>query len=144
MPSATFTLEGLARRPQELYHIGVRDYGISLLCENIFVKDDVLILVLSLENTSAVSYEIAAPRFAVESRKRTKRGLQYEKAIVPRLAYGLGTTVTPGNEGRMVFAFDKLALIRGQVMRVYFYEKGGVRNMVLTLSGKDLMKAKAL
>jgi hypothetical protein len=29
-------------------------------------------------------------------------------------------------------------------MRVYFYEKGGVRNMVLTLSGKDLMKAKAL
>ena len=44
----------------------------------------------------------------------------------------------------MVFAFDKLALIRGQVMRVYFYEKGGVRNMVLTLSGKDLMKAKAL
>ena len=143
LPSATFTLEGLARRPQELYHIGVRDYGISLLCENIFVKDDVLILVLSLENTSAVSYEVAAPRFAVESRKRTKRGLQYEKAIVPRLAYGLGT-VTPGNEGRMVFAFDKLALIRGQVMRVYFYEKGGVRNMVLTLSGKDLMKAKAL
>ncbi len=143
LPSATFTLEGLARRPQELYHIGVRDYGISLLCENIFVKDDVLLLVLSLENTSAVSYEITAPRFAVESRKRTKRGLQYEKAIVPRLAYGLGT-VTPGNEGRMVFAFDKLALIRGQVMRVYFYEKGGVRNMVLTLSGKDLMKAKAL
>ncbi len=65
------------------------------------------------------------------------------KAIVPRLAYVLGT-VTPGNEGRMVFAFDKLALIRGQVLRIYFYEKGGVRNMVLTLSGKDLMKAKAL
>ena len=143
LPSATFTLEGLARRPQELYHIGVRDYGISLLCENIYVKDDILILVLSLENTSAVSYEIAPPRFAVESRKRTRRGLQYEKAIVPRLAYGLGT-VPPGNEGRMSFAFDKLALIRGQVLRIYFYEKRGVRNMVLTLSEKELMKAKAL
>lgn len=94
-------------------------------------------------NFSTIALIAAPPRFAVESRKRTKHGLQYEKAIVPRLAYGLGT-VTPGNEGRMVFAFDKLALIRGQVMRVYFYEKGGVRNMVLTLSGKDLMKAKAL
>ena len=143
LPSATFTLEGLARRPQELYHLGKRDYGISLLCENIFVKDDILFLVLSLENQSAVSYEIAAPRFAVESRKRTKRGLQYEKALVPRAVWGLGT-VAPGSDGRMVFAFDKLALIRGQVLRIYFYEKGGVRNMVLTLSGKDLMKAKAL
>ena len=142
-PSATFTLEGLVRRPQELYHLGKRDYGISLLCENIFVKDDILFLVLSLENQSAVSYEIAVPRFAIESRKRTKRGLQYEKALVPRAAWGLGT-VAPGSDGRMVFSFDKLALIRGQVLRIYFYEKGGVRNMVLTLSGKDLMKAKAL
>lgn len=97
-------------------------------------------LVLSLENSSAVSYEVGVPSFAVESARKTKRGLQYEKAIMPRLATGLGT-VSPGCSGKMVFAFDKLALIRGQVLRVYFYEKGGVRNMVLTLSGKDLMKA---
>lgn len=142
-PSASLGIEELALRPQELYHLGVQDYGISLLCENIFVKEDVLILVLSLENSSAVSYEVATPRFAVESKRRTKRGLQYEKTLVPRASCGLGT-VAPSSSGRMVFAFDKLALIRGQVFRVYFYEKGGVRNMVLTLSGKDLMEAEAI
>lgn len=142
-PSAIFSLEGFAREPQQLYHLGVRDYGISLLCENIFVKEDVLILVLSLENSSAVSYEIAAPRFAVESRKRTRRGLQYEKALVPRAAWGLGT-VTPASEGRMVFAFDKLALIRGQVLRIFFYERGGSRNFCITLSPNDINKARRL
>ena len=34
---------------------------------------------------------------------------------------GLGA-VTPSSEGRMVFTFDKLALLRGQVLRVYIYE----------------------
>ena len=32
----------------------------------------------------------SAPRFAVESKRRTKRGLQYEKAVFPKQSYGLG------------------------------------------------------
>lgn len=104
---------------QELYHIGTRGYGVDILCENIFVKDDVLFLLISLKNGSAVSYSVSSPRFAVESKRRTRRGLQYEKAVFPRQSYGLGT-VSPSSEGRMVFTFDKLALLRGQVLRVYF------------------------
>ena len=75
---------------QELYHIGTRGYGIDILCENLFVKDDVLFLLISLKNGSAVSYELSAPRFAVESKRRTKRGLQYGKAVFPKQSYGLG------------------------------------------------------
>ena len=33
--------------------------------------------------------------------------------------------IVPGYVGKMVFTFDKIALIRGQVFRVYFYEKVG-------------------
>ena len=141
--SATINLEELANRPQELFHLGVRDYGISLLCENVFVKEDVLVLVFSLENSSAVSYSVGVPRFAVESRKRTKRGLQYEKAVVPRLSYGLGN-ISPGDSRKMAFAFDKVSLTRGQVLRVFFYESDGARNFVLTLGMNDVNKAKRL
>ena len=98
---------------QELYHIGTRGFGIDILCENIFVKDDVLFLLISLKNASAVSYESSAPRFALESRRRTKRGLQYEKAVFPKQSYGLGVT-SPGDVGKMVFTFDKIALTRGR------------------------------
>lgn len=126
-----------AEKPRELYHLGTRGYGIEVTCENLFVKDDVLFLLVSLRNDSAVSYELSAPRFAVESKRRTKRGLQYEKAVFPKQAYGLGT-VAPSAEGRLVFTFDKIALLRGQVFRVYFYEKGGARNLTLTLGMRDV------
>ena len=128
---------------QELFHLGTRGYDIDIQCENIFVKDDVLFLLISLHNSSSVSYALASPRFAVESKKRTKRGLQYEKAVFPKQSYGLGT-VPPDGEGRLVFTFDKIALVRGQVFRVYFYENGGSRNFILTLSGKDVNEAKRL
>lgn len=137
------SFKDIAAMKQELYHIGTRGYGIEVTCENLFVKDDVLFLLVSLRNDSAVSYEFSAPRFAVESKRRTRRGLQYEKAVFPRQSYGLGT-VLPGAEGRLVFTFDKMALLRGQVFRVYFYEKGGARNLTLTLGMRDVNEVKRL
>ena len=128
---------------QELYHIGTKGYGVEILCENIFYKDDVLFLLISLENTSAVSYELATPRFAIESSRKTKRGLQNEKAVFPRQSYGLGV-VQPDSVGKLVFSFDKISLTRGQVFRVYFYEKGGAKNLVMTLNINDVNKAKRL
>ena len=100
-------------------------------------------LLVSLRNTSAVSYEMSEPRFAVESKRRTKRGLQYEKAQFSKQVYGLGT-VPPDSEGRLVFTFDKITLTRGQVFRVYFYEKGGARNLILTFAPSDINKARRL
>ena len=128
---------------QELYHIGTSGYGIDILCENIFYKGDVLFLLISLKNDSPVSYELSTPRFAIESKRLGKRGLQYEKAIFPKASYGLGT-VPPGGVGKLVFTFDKISLVRGQVFRVYFYEKGGARNLVMTMNIKDVNKAKRL
>lgn len=136
-------LAEVAAMRKELYHLGTHGYGIDIQCENMFYRDDVLYLVVSVRNSSAVSYEVSAPRFAVESSRRTKRGLQYEKAVFPRASYELGV-VAPGSEGRLVFTFDKIALVKGQVFRVYFYEKGGVRNMVMTMNVNDVNKAERL
>lgn len=136
-------LNEYASMKQELYHIGTKGYGIEILCENIFYKDDVLFLLISLKNASAVSYGLATPRFAIESSRKTKRGLQYEKAVFPRQSYGLGL-VQPESVGKLVFTFDKISLTRDQVFRVYFYEKGGARNLVMTLNINDVNKAKRL
>ena len=144
-PSASppIPFEELVTMKPELCHLGTSCYGIDILCENIFYKDDVLFLLISLRNGSAVSYGLSDPRFSVESKRRTKRGLQYEKAVFPRNAYGLGVTA-PEATAKMVFTFDKVSLTRGQVFRIYFYEKGGARNFVLTLSQNDINYAKRL
>lgn len=141
--SSPIEFESLVSMKPELFHLGTSGYGIDILCENIFYKDDVLFLLISLKNGSAVSYGLSDPRFSVESKRRTKRGLQYEKAIFPKKAYGLGV-VQPDATGKMVFTFDKVSLTRGQVFRIYFYERGGARNFVLTLGMNDINKAKRL
>lgn len=133
----------IAAMTQELYHLGTKGYGIEILCENIFYRDDVLYLVVSLRNDSAVSYELSTPRFAVESSKRSRRGLQYEKGVLPKASFGL-SLVAPATCGRMVFTFDKIALVKGQVFRVYIYEKGGSRNFVLTLGPGDVNGARRM
>ena len=122
---------------RELYHLGARGYGIEILCTNIAVKDDVLYLMFTIKNESALSYELSTPWFVVESLRRTRRGLQYEKAVFPGQCTGMGT-VGPDSERRLVFSFDKIVLLRGQVFRVYFYEQGGARNLTMTFSQKDL------
>lgn len=137
------TFEDIVAMKREIYHLGAQGYGIEVLCEHIFVKDDVLFLLLSVHNKSAVSYSLTAPRFAVESKRRTKRGLQYEKAVFPRQSYGLGT-IQPDSVGKLVFTFDKLSLTRGQVFRLYFYENGGARNLTVTLGLDDVNGARRL
>ena len=147
-PDSTFSFSAhsfqtISEMPKELYHIGAKDYGIEVFCDNLLVRDDVLFIVFSIKNGSSVSYDLSNPRFAIESKRKTKRGLQYEKAIFPRQSYGLGVTA-PDGTSRPVFTFDKVTLTRGQVLRVYFYERGGSRNFCITLSPNDINKARRL
>ena len=122
---------------REIYHIGDVVYDIKVLCENVIIKDDVTYIVLSIENGSAVSYSMSAPRFVIESKRKTKRGLAYEKQLFPKHTSGESVTA-PGTISRMVFSFDKVTLVKGQVFRIYLYEDGGPRNFVLSFGVRDL------
>ena len=135
--SEVSVFEGLEQLERGIYHIGDVEYDIRIMCENIAIKDDVTYLVLSLKNMSAVSYAMSSPRFVIESKRKTKRGLVYEKQIFPKHCYGECVTA-PETESRIVYSFDKVTLAKGQVFRIYFYEDGGPRNFVLSFGMKDI------
>ena len=141
--SEVSVFEGLALLERGIYHIGDVEYDIRIMCENIAIKDDVTYLVLSLKNMSAVSYAMSSPRFVIESKRKTKRGLVYEKQIFPKHCYGEGVTA-PHTASRIVYSFDKVTLAKGQVFRIYFYEDGGPRNFVLSFGVRDLNRAKVI
>lgn len=122
---------------REIYHIGDVAYDIKVLCENVIIQDDVTYIVLSVENGSAVSYSMSSPRFVIESKRKTKRGLVYEKQLFPKHTSG-ETLTAPGTVSRMVFSFDKVTLVKGQVLRIYLYEDGGPRNFVLSFGVRDV------
>ena len=137
-PDVTEVLDTLERK---IYHIGDVAYDIKILCENVIIKDDVTYIVLSVENCSAVSYSMSTPRFVIESKRKTKRGLVYEKQLFPKHTSGESATA-PGTVSRMMLSFDKVTLAKGQVFRIYFYEDGGPRNFVLSFGMKDLRNSR--
>ena len=136
-------LEDALKQPKSLYHIGSKGYGISIFCDNVFIKDDVMYVVLNIDNKSATTYSLSEPRFSIESKKRTKRGLVYEKQLFPKNILGM-EPIAPNTQSKMVFSFDKISVLQGQVFRAYLYESGGTRNYVITFSEKDVNKSAPL
>lgn len=77
----------------------------------------------------------------IESKRKTKRGLVYEKQLFPKHTSGESVTA-PGTVSRMLFNFDKVTLVKGQVFRIYLYEDDGPRNFVLSFGARDVNRRK--
>lgn len=134
------TLPQMYASKQQLYHIGAKAYGITALCENIVSYSDVTYITLSLENGSGVSYDIKDATFVLESKKRSKRSVVIEKTIFPEGRHG-SLNCPAGEKAKIAYSFKKMTLSRDQVLRVYFYENDGQRNLELTIDTKDINKA---
>lgn len=140
-PGKAPLLKDVAKYDQKLFHISDSKYDILVLCEDISSHSDITYMTLSLRNKSGISYNIGDPSFVVESKKKGKRTVKYENSIFPRNRYGT-LSCGPGEYKRMVFSFDKMTLSEEQVLKIYLYEQGGQRNLVLTLNSKDINKAR--
>lgn len=124
-----------------LCHIGTTGYGLEARCENIFAYSDITYMTFSIDNRSGISYDITDATFVIESRRQSKRTVAYDQTIFPRSRYG-SLSAGPGEKGRIVYSFDKMTLSKDQVLRVYLYESGGQRNLVMTVSPSDINKAR--
>lgn len=125
---------------QGLYHLGETRYDISVLCENIYAYSDITYIVLSLKNQSGVSFDIGDATFVIESKKKSKRTVIFDKTLFPRSRYG-SLSAAPGETARIAYSFDKMTLSDDQVLNIYFYETDGQRNLKLTVNTRDINKA---
>lgn len=134
-------LRDVVEAPQALWHISTRQYDIEVTCTNILSYSDITYMVFSLTNRSGVSYECPDATFVVESRKRSKRGVVYDRNIFPKSRYGTASCA-PKSITRIGYSLDKVSLSKDQVLRVYFYEQGGQRELVLTIDARDINRAR--
>ena len=133
-------LSEMTKARQKLFHIGARRYGITLLCEEIVSYSDITFVLLSVRNRSSVSYNVTDGTFVMESKKKGKRAVSFEKGIQPKNRHG-SLSAAPGETVRIAYSFDKLTLASDQVLKVYLYEEGGQRNLEITLSARDINNA---
>jgi len=64
----------------------------------------------------------------------------FEKTLLPRSRYG-SLSAGAGEIARIAYSFDKMTLSKDQVLKVYFYESSGQRNLYLTIDTEDINKA---
>ena len=133
-------LSEMTKARQKLFHIGAQKYGITLLCEEIVSYSDITFVLLSVRNRSSVSYNVTDGTFVMESKKKGKRAVSFEKGIQPKNRHG-SLSAAPGETVRIAYSFDKLTLASDQVLKVYLYEEGGQRNLEITLSARDINNA---
>ena len=133
-------LSEMTNTKQKLYHLGARKYGITVMCEDIVSYSDITYVVLSVRNRSSVSYNVTDGTFVIESKKKGKRAVSFEKGIQPKNRHG-SLSAAPRETVKIAYSFDKLTLASDQVLKIYLYEQGGQRNINVTLSADDINKA---
>lgn len=134
-------LKDVVAAKQSLWHISTRQYDIEAICTNILSYSDITYMVFTLSNRSGVSYECTDATFVVESKKKSKKSVVYDRNLFPKSRYGT-LSCAPGDKTSIGYSLDKISLAKDQVLRVYFYEHGGQRELVLTIDSKDINKAK--
>ena len=135
-------LQEVVAAPQSLWHISTRQYDISVTCTNILSYSDITYMVFTIKNSSGVSYDCTDATFVVESRKRSSKSVVYDKNVFPKSRWGT-VSCAPGEKSSIGYSLEKVSLAKDQVLRVYFYENGGQRELVLTIDAKDINRAKA-
>ena len=98
-------------------------------------------MVFSIVNRFGVSYDCPDATFVVESRKRSKKTVFYDRNIFPKSRWGT-ISCAPGETTPIGYSLEKVSLAKDQVLKVYFYETGGQRELVLTIDAKDINRAK--
>ena len=88
-----------------------------------------------------MSYEAGDATFVIESRKKGKRSIQYERNLYPKERSG-SLSASPGSTSRILYRFDKVTLTKYQVLKVCVYENGGQRHLVLTVNHYDINRAR--
>lgn len=131
------TIEEVLHRDRELYHVMDKIYNLEASVVNIYAYSDLTYVVIDLRNNSDIGYEAGDAQFTVENKKVSGKALYTDKSIWPRSSYGT-LSCPPNSSTRIGYTIPKLTLQKNEVLKIYIYEKGGARNLFLTLDDRDV------
>lgn len=131
------TINEVMRKKRSLFHVSDKSYRLEADCINIFAYSDQVYIVLRLKNNSDIGYEAGDAQFTVESKKTSAKTLSTDKSVWPRSSFGT-LSCAPGAETFIGYTLPKLTLQKNELLRIYIYEKGGNRNLFLSLTDSDV------
>jgi len=101
------------------------------------VYSDLIYLVITIYNNSDIGYEAGDAQFTIENLKRSRQNLATDKSVWSKSSYG-SLSCAPRGQTQVGYTIPKFTLLKNECLKVYIYEKKGTRNLVLTLTDKDI------
>ncbi len=136
--------ETVTQEKRSMPGIGDKRYGIKMLMNGLFVKDDVLYCRIKLQNTSNINYGIGQLRFYIRDQKRSKRTATQELEINPLYVKGDTAVVTGRTKKTFVFALPKFTIPDEKYLAIELLEKNGGRHLQLRAGNRAIVKAKPI
>ena len=136
--------ETVAHEKRSMPGIGDKRYGIKMLMDGLFIKDDVLYCRIKLQNTSNINYGIGQLRFFIRDQKKSKRTATQELEINPLYVKGDTAVVTGKTRKTFVFALLKFTIPDEKYLAIELQEKSGGRHLQLRVGNRTIVKAKPI
>lgn len=131
------TIKEVMKLPQELYHIGDKNYKLEAYVTNLYVYSDFMYVVITVYNGSEIGYEAGDAQFTIENIKRNRNSLATDKTLWAKSSFG-SLSCPPKGKTMMGYTLPKFTLLNNECLRIYIYEKEGTRNLQLTLTDRDI------
>lgn len=118
--------------------------GVSAALEGLFIKEQLMLLRVSLGNQSAIDYDVESIRMFVGDRRQVKRTASQHEEIVPlRTSFQLDQ-VKESEQKSLVVVIPKMTLPKARRFTIEVTEKGGSRQLEIRLNPRQLRRVAAL
>lgn len=110
----------------------------------VYTVGNLLYIRLGVNNLSQIPYSFDYVGFAIQARKGHRVTSTVNQQLEPRTSYYEATTVSGKATAEMVFGFDRFTVGAENELHIDIVEKGGARNLTLTISDDILLQAKKI
>ncbi len=110
----------------------------------IYVRQDVLLYGLELDNRSSLDYDLESLRFFICDKKRAKRTALQLTEVRPVFSLDDTAQVPSGSGHRIVFVLPKFTLASNQRLAIQTKEQNGARHLELQVADKAILWARPL
>lgn len=118
------------------------NHKMKLQLNDIFIKDEVLFLKLTIANKSNINYTTDFIRFYTEDKRQVKRTASQQLDRKPIFTQGDATQIIGRTKKTIVYAFEKFTIPDAKQGVIELFEQKGGRHLKLTFKNRRLVKAK--
>lgn len=148
VPKVAYTDPFVGKIMQEKGYLNTRNavkYKSFLLSiTGVYTVGNLLYIRLGVENVSQIPYNFDYVGFSVKARQGRRVTSTVNQQLEPRTSYYQATAVPGKGSTEMVFGFDKFTAGAENELHIDIVEKGGARNLTLTINDDILLQAKRI